>query len=146
MEELAKFFASWTPGSYGVWTGVIMLAGWMAREWRETKKLSLEDREARRLGYSQQVAALQTENREQREEISRIRKDADEREARQRKEYDDYRHLCQAETDALRNTIMRLEGELTGVKRMVAAQGIEAAKLIPGTEDLIARVERARGG
>lgn len=118
MMDLAKILTEFTPGAYGIWTGVLMFAAWFLKEWRETRKLSADDRLARREGYAKQVESLQKENRALGADLAKLRK-----------EYDDYRHLCQSETDALRQNIIRLEGELSGYKRRVDMQGMEIAKI-----------------
>lgn len=108
----------WTPGGVGIWLVVIMVAGWMLKEWREYRKLSIEDRNARREGYAHQVEALMKENREQREDMRKLRE-----------EYDHHRKICQAETDQLREMIVNLESELQGLKRRVATDAIEILRL-----------------
>jgi hypothetical protein len=106
MDGLATIFRDFTPGAYGIWTGVLMLAAWMLREYRETRKLSTGDRLARREGYARQVENLQTENRNLYGDLSRMRQ-----------EHDAYRELCHKETDALRQHVVSLENELAGLKR-----------------------------
>ena len=116
--DLAKFFAEFTPGAYGIWGIFVLVAGFIGKEWRETRKLSLEDRLARRDGYAKQVENLQKENRDLRTEMIAS-------EAR----HEEYRRLCHAETDALRQNIIRLEGEVAGFKRRIDHQGIELARI-----------------
>lgn len=94
----------------GTWTGVSMFAAYLLKEWRETRKLSSEDRLARREGYAKQVANLQVENRDLRADLM-----ASER------LHDDYRRLCQMETDQLRSHVRGLEDELAGMKRTLGA-------------------------
>lgn len=108
MSDLIPLLKDFTPGAYGVWTGVLMLAAWFAKEWRETRKLSAEDRQARREGYAAQLENLQQENRSLYEDQRKLRK-----------EYDDYRHFCQMETDSLREMLIAVQGELAGYKRRV---------------------------
>lgn len=108
MSEFIPLLKDFTPGAYGVWTGVLMLAAWFAKEWRETRKLSAEDRQARREGYAAQLENLQQENRSLYEDQRKLRK-----------EYDDYRHFCQMETDNLREMLIAVQGELAGYKRRV---------------------------
>lgn len=116
-EKVGPLLQGFTPGAYGIWTLVLMLAGWLTKEWRESRKLSYDDRQAKREGYAKQVENLQGENRALQSDLSTLRR-----------EHDDYRHLCQAETDALRKHIMWLEGELAGFKRRLDAQSISAAR------------------
>lgn len=123
MNELfeALKVAGFTPGSYGIWTGVFMFAAWLAREWRETRKLSADDRLARREGYAKQVEMLAAENRRLLEDQAKLRK-----------EYDDYRHLCQMETDSLRDMLIAVQGELAGYKRRVDTLSLVVANGKPG--------------
>lgn len=116
-EILANIVRDFTPGAAGVWTGVIMFAGWLMREWRETRKLSAEDRQARREGYAKQVELLTTENRGLM---------ADQRALRE--EYDRYRTLCHAETDQLRDQVVALENRISGLLRKVADVAVRAAR------------------
>lgn len=111
-------FKTFTPGAAGIWTGVIMFAGWILREWRETRKLSAEDRLARREGYAKQVENLQNECRALLGDLKSLRQ-----------EYDHYRQLCHDETDALRKLVMRLEGEIAGYKRRLDLQAMELLHL-----------------
>lgn len=80
---VAKIAADMTPGAVGIWFLVAMFAIYFIREWRETRKLSLEDRLARRDGYAKQVSGLQVENRELRAEVQRVMDT-----------HDAYRKLC----------------------------------------------------
>lgn len=116
--DFAKIFAEFTPGAYGIWGIFVLVAGFIGKEWRETRKLSLEDRMARRDGYAKQVENLQKENRD-------LRADMTAAETR----HDEYRRLCHAETDALRQNIIRLEGEVAGFKRRIDMQGMELARM-----------------
>jgi len=123
MNELAKFLAEMTPGVYGVWTGVFMGLAWWAKEHRETRKLSADDRLARREGYAAQVALLTKENRDLM---------ADQRALRE--EYDKYRTVCHEETDQLRAQVLHLEGQIAGLLRKLAEAGIQAIRgANPGT-------------
>jgi uncharacterized protein YdcH (DUF465 family) len=108
----------WTPGGVGVWFLAMLVVGWMLKEWREYRKLSIEDRNARREGYAQQVEVLLRENREQREDMRKLRE-----------EYDHHRKICQAETDQLRDMIVNLEGEVQGLKRRIATDAVEIMRL-----------------
>lgn len=112
-------FPNWQPQAYGIWTGVIMFAGWLLRELRETRKLSTEDRQARREGFAHQVEGLQVENRNLRLDLSALRH-----------EYDDYRRLCHHETDELRGQVVELSNELTGLKRRLDSQSVAVARQI----------------
>jgi chromosome segregation ATPase len=129
--ELPKIFAEFTPGAYGIWSGVLMFAAWWLREWRETRKLSADDRQARREGYAKQVENLQGENR-------RLRTDLTERD----RVHDEYRHACQAETDQLRQEIRGLEDQVTGLKRRIDAQAGAVARAV--TDGLLAPSTTAR--
>lgn len=117
MQDLLTIFQSFTPGTTGIWTGVLMLAGWMVKEWRETRKLSLEDRLARREGYAKQVEMLTKENRELGIDLRKLRA-----------EYDNYRILCHKENDQLRGMIIEQDDEIEGLKRKVA----DLSRRMPG--------------
>lgn len=120
MGDLAKLLEGFTPGAYGIWTGVFMFAAWLLREYRETRKLSAEDRLARREGYAQQVEGLQRENRELRAEMTK-----------NRTEHEEYRRLCHAETDGLRAQVIQLMNEIEGMRRQMSAQAAALARLVP---------------
>lgn len=106
MKELISILQGFTPGTYGVWTGVLMFAGWWLREWRETRKLSAEDRLARREGYAKQVELLMGENRALHSDLATLRA-----------EYDKYRDLCHRENDQLRAMVVKLEREVQALCR-----------------------------
>ncbi len=131
--NLSSFIAQITPGGVGIWTGVLMLAGWMLREWRENRKLSDADKQARRQGYEKEVAELRILNRDLRADM----KSRDD-------DHDRYRAMCQQETDALRQQIMHLQFELAGAKRRLDTMAIELAALAtsPPSPDM----ERAAAG
>lgn len=113
MNEIGKMIHEFTPGAAGVWTGVLMFAGWWLREWRETRKLTTADRQARREGYAKQVETMQTENREQREDLRKLRE-----------EYDRYRIQCQQETTQLRDMLLKAQNDIEGLRRKVADYSI----------------------
>lgn len=115
--DLLAIFKEFTPGAYGIWSGVLMFAAWWLREWRETRKLSADDRLARREGYAKQVELLTTENRNLM---------ADQRALRQ--EYDQYRTMCHKETDQLRDQVVALENRISGLLRKVADVAVRAAR------------------
>lgn len=98
MQELISIAKEFTPGAWGIWTGVLMFAGWFFREWRETRKLSADDRLARRDGYAAQVQMLMTENRLLLADIADVRR-----------QYDEHRKQCIEETNELRQRINDLE-------------------------------------
>lgn len=112
-----NIFGQWAPQAYGIWTLVIMAATYSAREWRATRKLSAEDRQARREGFTWQVENLQRENRQLNADLASLRR-----------EYDDYRALCHAETDQLRKQVMTLEGDIAGLKRQRATDQVMKAR------------------
>lgn len=116
--SLAKLLSDVTPSAVGTWVLVLMLALYGLREWRETRKLSLEDRLARRDGYAHQVQELHGENRALRLDLSRLHE-----------EYDRYRKMCQEENSQLRSQIRRIEDTVAGLERRVATDAIELARL-----------------
>lgn len=119
--ELAAILRDFTPGAAGVWTIALMVAGWMLREYRETRKMTAEDRLARRDGYAKQVELLTKENRALAGDLANLRA-----------EYDKYRRICQTETDQLRGMIIDLERAQLGTVRNVAVESIEIARLKRG--------------
>lgn len=124
MADPATLLREFTPGAYGIWTGVMMFAAWWLREWRETRKLSSADRMARREGYAKQVESLQLENRHLRADLI----SAEER-------HDEYRHACQRETDQLRRGIRELEDQITGLKRRLDSQASALGRAMMGPTD-----------
>jgi len=130
MEEwFFKVLAGFTPGGAGVWTLVVMVGAYLAREWRETRKLSLEDRNARREGYARQVETLMGENRALVNDLHRLHEEYDAGMRALRADHDAYRKQCQVETDQLRSMVVALEGEVEGLKRRVATDAIELVRL-----------------
>lgn len=95
-----------------------MLAIYFMREYRETRKLSLDDRLARRDGYQKQVESLMTENRALRREMHDMNVS-----------HEEHRRLCHQETDQLRKMIVRLEDDLAGLRRERSQDAIELARL-----------------
>lgn len=121
MTDLVSIFRDFTPGAYGIWSGVMMFAAWWAREWRETRKLSADDRMARREGYAKQVEMLMGENRSLHSDLATLRS-----------EYDRYRDLCHRENDQLRTMVIKLENDLEAVRRNIADGAIRAIKAVRG--------------
>lgn len=136
--SILKSLGFTTAGSYGIWTGVLLFLGYLTKEWRETRKLSADDRLARRDGYAKQVENLQKENRDLRSDVNGL-------EDRHQK----YREWCEAqhdkdrllirelrdENDTARATdramIRALQDELTGIKRAMAAGQVAAMEALP---------------
>lgn len=125
VNEIRAILSEFTPGAAGVWTGVLMFAGWMLREWRENRKLSDADKQARRQGYEKQVQLLTGENRELAIDLRKLRE-----------EYDGYRKLCQAETEQLHRQNMEQEIEIATLRRRVDVQAIEIAQLSPPAPEM----------
>jgi hypothetical protein len=127
-QAIGSIFQELTPGSVGIWVGVLMFGAWMLKEWRETRKLSAADRLARREGYQKQVELLTAENRSLGGDLRDLRK-----------EYNEYRQLCHAETDQLRGQIIRLESDLAGIKRQRDSFSIYMVRLLQGAklEDIL---------
>lgn len=120
MGDLKMILDTLTVGGAGVWVGVLMFGLYLFREYRETRKLSAEDRLARRDGYAKQVTALQAENRELRDEMHNMRK-----------EHADYRKFCEDQHDADRKRMRDMEDEITGMKRAIAAGQVAAMETLP---------------
>ena len=109
----------WTPGATGIWFIAAIICIYFFREWRETRKLSAGDRQARREGYEHQVQMLLKENRDLGQDLRDLRT-----------EYDNYRRLCQEETDQLRTEIRRMEGLIRGMERQIQAQAQTLPRVI----------------
>lgn len=110
MNDLA-LLKDWAPQAYGIWTLVLLAIVYFAREYRETRKLSSDDRQARREGFAAHVESLQGENRSLRSDLFDLRR-----------EYDDYRRLCQHETNQLRDEVRHLEDKVVGLNRRLDSQ------------------------
>lgn len=117
MQELVSIFKEFTPGAYGIWSGVLMFAAWWLREFRETRKLSADDRLARREGYAKQVEQLMDENRNLRGDLVALEK-----------RHSDYRTICHQETDQLRDQVVGLENRIAGLMRKLADVALRAAR------------------
>lgn len=113
-----KILSEFTPGAVGIWVVAAMIAVWFVREYRETRKMSLEDRLARRDGYARQVERLMDENRLLRTEMHQMNE-----------HHERYRQQCHQENDQLRNMLVTVQNELEGLKRRVAQDAIELARL-----------------
>lgn len=121
MESLVSALVNnpgWTPGGVGIWVIALMVFGYLAKEWREYRKLSIEDRNARREGYTHQIEMLLAENRLLMDDQRKLRV-----------EYDEHRKICQVETDQLRTMIMELETKVQGLTRRVATDALEIIRL-----------------
>lgn len=112
LNEILKSITGWPPGAYGIWTGVLMFMAWRLKEWRETRKLSAEDRLARRDGYAHQVQSLMAENRSLRDDLRKLEK-----------QYYDYRSMCVAENDELRRELRITREELEEIKAALLRAG-----------------------
>jgi predicted nuclease with TOPRIM domain len=115
---IANVISQFTPGAVGIWVVAGMLGVYFMREYRETRKLSLEDRLARRDGYARQVENLQNENRQLRAEMHQMN------------EYHEaYRQQCHRENDQLRGMLVNVQDEVEGLKRRVAQDALELARM-----------------
>lgn len=120
MQELLTFMrGNWSPGAYGIWVLVAMFGIYLLREWRETRKLSSADRQARREGFEHQVDVLMHENRRLGEDLRALRH-----------EYDNYRRQCLEENDQRVAEIRRLENELHGLQRQMRSQAQTLPRVI----------------
>lgn len=114
----------WTPAGYGIWLIAAIIIIYFIREWRETRKLSSTDRQARREGFERQVEILLNENRKLGEDLRELRR-----------EYDNYRRICQEENEQRLSEIRRLEHEVMGLNRQIRATGQSTVRLIRDIED-----------
>lgn len=112
---LARTMAAFTPGAVGIWLGVLGGAGVLFKRWTENRKLSIEERQAKREGFSAQVEFLTKENRQ-------LREDYDAHRASSESRYDQYRRQCELETDQLRGQLRQLQDDMVGLQRTINAQ------------------------
>lgn len=113
-----RIIEGFTPGAVGIWVVAAMLIVHFLKEYRETRKMSLEDRLARRDGYARQVEMLMDENRSLRAEMHSMNEN-----------HERYRQQCHKENDQLRDMLVTVQNELEGLKRRVATDAIELARL-----------------
>ncbi len=118
MPDIANVLKDFTPGAYGIWTGVIMGLIYFLREWRENRKLSTEDKLARRDGYAKQVSMLMGENRKLMNDLATLRR-----------EHDTNRKECIKENDELRGMIGHLQEEIEALKLQGAKDEFQIAQL-----------------
>lgn len=115
-----------TPGAWGIWIfGTIISAGWLLKalgEWRAWRKLSLEEKQANREGFTAQVQLLAGQVKEQLGRLSALQKRYDKLQG----DHDAYRESCRLETDQLRDQIVALEREIDGLKRQRATASVAA--------------------
>ena len=116
--EIKQILNAFTPGAVGVWTGVLMFSIYLLREWRENRKLSFEDRIARRDGYAKQVEMLMRENRSLMTDLSTFRRELDEN-----------RERCDAENQHLHSLIDILRTEVSDLRSKALKDELEIAKL-----------------
>lgn len=112
--------STWPPQAYGIWGIFLLVASYMLNGWLQSRKLSIEDRQANREGFARQVEFLQRQLRDSDDESRRARTelvDMRERLQQRDREHDEYRKLCQAETDQLRKQILDLEDDAAGMRR-----------------------------
>ena len=93
------------------------------------RKLSMEDREALRAGYTAQVAALTQDNIALRAEVAKTRREADAD-----------REDCYKATDSLRTIVTQLREEIAGLRMNAMAKDAAA---IRSTENISPAMQRA---
>jgi predicted RNase H-like nuclease (RuvC/YqgF family) len=144
MEALIeRITATLTTGGVGIWGIFILMTGHYVREWNASRKLSMEDRQAKREGYAAQVAQLMAENRALAADQKALRD-----------EYNLYRRHCQEETDelrrenrqeseALRTEIIRLRSIIEEYRARTSALTTMLAEYKPTDEMalVLARIE-----
>jgi hypothetical protein len=114
-DTLARIAAGFTPGAVGIWVGVLGAAGMLFKRWIENRKLTIDERQAKREGFSAQVEFLTKENRQLREDYDEYRSTAEDR-------YDRYRRQCEQETEQLRDQLRAIQDDMIGLKRKFDAQ------------------------
>lgn len=112
--------------------GILALVGlgviYLVREWRATRKLTTEERQARREGFAAQVDLLMRELAECRAECRGQLSD----QQSLRRENDDFRRLAYQIQEQQRREILDLREEVEGLKRKQAHESGEIAKLKGG--------------
>lgn len=142
---IIKTLQAMTPGAWGIWVLVLYFIQDNARQRLADRKLSLEDRQANREGFTKQLASVQGENRELRRELSEqreafddFRAEAHAAHAALQKEYDGHREICFAETQQLRKDVLELENAKAGLERRIAAIArIVARRFNASLDDLL---------
>lgn len=135
-----------TLGSAGIWMLVIGGFAHLFREWRLTRRLSLDDRIARRDGYAAQVTNLTAENRALRTEMDNRDAGHASRYHELEQKYDRYRELCEATEEQHRREIFGLMQQAAGFKRRLDAVIAAVFRLVPEelkTEIMLAAAERS---
>ena len=127
MNELVQTLKQFTPEAWAAWTVAVIIGGYVINQMRLDRKLSADDRLARRDGYATQVSKLTEQVKMLMEENRALLAD----QAALRREYDDHRKICQMETDQLRRMVVDLETEVAALKRNRAVDEIHNIKL-PG--------------
>lgn len=120
----------WAPQAYGIWTLVLMAVVYFAREYRETRKLSSEDRQARREGYTRDVENLRIENRSLRGELRDLNADYGDYRRAHQAEFDEYRRLCRDENEQRLQEVRLLEDKVRGLERKIDAQSAAIPRVI----------------
>lgn len=121
LEGVPSFLSGVTPGSAGIWFIAAMVAVHFFREWRLTRRLSLDDRLARRDGYAAQVTGLMVENRSLRTEMDKRDLSHQARIIALEGKYDKYRELCEHTEEQHRKEILGLMDKVAGLGRQIAA-------------------------
>lgn len=134
-----------TPGTYTLLYLAVLATWYVIKEWRETRKLSAEDRLARREGYAKQVGVLMTENRNLRADLAAAEARHNQYRLESEKRYDDHRRTCEAETSQLRDEVRELEDTVTGFKRKLDAQAGAVGRAVLGIDAPTTR-EKFEGG
>lgn len=118
MVEFLDLIKAFTPGAVGVWTGVAMFAIYLLREWRENRKLTAEDRLARRDGYAKQIEMLMHENRALMADQAALRRELEEN-----------RKQCDIENGKLRAAIEELQSEVAELRKKSLHDEIQIEQL-----------------
>lgn len=122
--EALRSFQGLSAGAQGIWLfGSLITGGWLLKalaEWRAWRKLSLEERQANREGFTAQVAVLRDLLAEALARLGKLQDRYDKLQL----DHDEYRALCRAETDQLRQQIVQLENDLSALHRRRSATSV----------------------
>lgn len=124
---LIHAFTSMPAGAQGIWLfGTVIVSGQLLKwfnGWLALRKLSVEERQANREGFTAQVELLSRQLNDAAARLSALQARYD----GLQREHDDYRVACRGETDQLRAQIVHAENEIVGLRRQLTAAAVAAA-------------------
>lgn len=124
LPPVSAFISEFTPGAMllAYMAAIVTFHYW--KSWREDKKLSQDDRQAKREGFARQTEILMRQIGDLNAENRLLRADLLQNE----QTHSEYRRQCQAETEQLRNEIVGMQQQMAGVLRKAADIAVRAAR------------------